>query len=75
MKEQEKSKTPYKSMTSEVIEGKLIIYLESEDIEESIRFAYSLHLSLLPVVHGIYVSRKGYGTAAIFEVNKPNHGK
>lgn len=75
MKEQEKPKTPYKSMTSEVIEGKLYIYLIASKVEETIRYAYSLHLSLLPVVHCINVQRRGDGVLCLFEVNTPNHGE
>lgn len=72
--QKQKESKPYVSMTSEVSDGKLYLSLEASDIEETIRFAYGLHLSLLPVVHQISVSRKGYGCAACFIVEVPNHG-
>lgn len=75
MEKQQKPVSPYKSMTSEVIDGKLHIYLTASKVEETIRYAYSLHLSLLPVVHNISVQRKGDGVLCFFEVNTPNHGE
>lgn len=53
----------------------MFIDIEATDIEETIRFAYALHVQLLPVVHCIRVSSKGYGDVAMFVVNLPNHGK
>lgn len=75
MKEQEKPKTPYKSMTSDVSEGSLRLFLQASDPEETIRFAYALHTSLLPVKHTIIVS-KGEDLCASFQVVDPrSYGK
>ena len=58
MEQKSKSMQPYKSMTSCVRDEKLYIFLEAIKVEETVRFAYSLHLSLLPVVHDIAVQKK-----------------
>lgn len=75
MVQEKKSLPPYKSITSDVIDGKLFIYVDPSDIEESIRFAYGLHLSILAVVHCIIVRENGEPAFASFQVNTPNHGK
>ena len=74
MEQKSKSMQPYKSMTSCVRDEKLYIFLEATKVEETVRFAYSLHLSLLPVVHDIAVQKKG-DVLASFSVNTPNHGE
>lgn len=65
---------PFDSITPTVENHKLIIYIEAIRVEETIRFAYNLHLTLLPVVHAIQVKKDGYELAT-FVVNKPNHGE
>lgn len=74
MEKSSKSMQPYKSMTSCVRDEKLYLFLEATKVEETIRFAYSLHLSLLPVVHDISVKKNGEILAS-FCVNTPNHGE
>ncbi len=69
-----KSNLPYERMTSEVHEGRLVLALYAIRVEETIRFAYSLHISLLSVVHDIIVQKKGEVLAS-FSVNTPNHGE
>ncbi len=69
-----KSMQPYKSITSEVKEGMLFLDLEAIRVEETIRFAYSLHISLLSVVHAIIVYHEGKKVAQ-FIVYTPNHGE
>lgn len=69
-----KSNLPYERMTSEVHEGRLVLALYAKRVEETIRFAYSLHVSLLSVVHDIIVQKKG-DVLASFSVNIPNHGE
>lgn len=73
MVQDKKSVTPYKSMDSRCEGNCLVLQLDASDPEDSIRFAYGLHVSLLPVVHAIYVNFKGEEIAAFF-VNTPNHG-
>lgn len=75
MEKQQKTLPPYKSMRSDVIDGKIFLYIDPSDIEESIRFAYGLHLSILALVHCIIVQRNGEPAFATFQVNTPNHGK
>lgn len=65
---------PFDTITANVENHKLIIYIEAIRVEDTIRFAYNLHLSLLPVVHSIQVKKDGYELAT-FIVNKPNHGE
>lgn len=74
MEQKSKSMQPYKSMTSTVRDQKLYLFIEAINVEETIRFAYSIHLSLLPVVHDISVKKNGEILAS-FVVNTPNHGE
>lgn len=74
MEQKSKSMQPYKSMTTCVRDEKLYLFLEAIKVEETIRFAYSLHLSLLPVIHDICVKKNGEILAS-FVVNTPNHGE
>lgn len=74
MEKPKKPVTPYKSMKSRVEDECLVLDLEAIDVEETIRFAYSLHLSLLPVVHKIYIWHNGQWSS-YFSVAVPNHGK
>lgn len=74
MEKKSKSMQPYKSMTSNVCDGKLYLFIEATQVEQTIRFAYSIHLSLLPVVHDISVNKDGE-ILATFVVNTPNHGE
>lgn len=66
--------TPYKSISSTCKDGTLIIEIEAFNIEDSIRFAYGLHVNLLPLKHEIVVSQD-VNDLAIFRVVVPSHGK
>lgn len=74
MEQKSKSMQPYKSITSEVKDGMLFLDLEAVRVEETIRFAYSLHISLLSVVHAIIVYHDGKCVSK-FVVYTPNHGE
>ncbi len=74
METQKKPATPYKSMSSRSEDNCLILDLQATKVEDTIRFAYGLHLSLLPVVHKIYVWQRT-NMCALFAVNEPNHGE
>ena len=65
---------PFNDISVTVEDHRLIMFIEAEQIEETVRFAYNLHLSLLSVVHTIYV-QKGSENFASFVVHKPNHGE
>ena len=69
-----KLEQPFDSITTTVENHKLIMYIEAIRVEETIRFAYNLHLTLLPVVHAILVQKNGEEFAS-FIVNKPSHGE
>ena len=69
-----KSMQPYESINSTVKQGMLFLDLEAIRVEETIRFAYSLHISLLSVVHTITVNHDGKKVAQFF-VYTPNHGE
>ena len=74
MEQTNKFNQPYKFITTAVKKGMLFLDLDAIRVEETIRFAYSLHISLLSVVHTIIVFHNG-NCVAKFVVNTPNHGE
>lgn len=74
MEQKSESMQPYKQITSSVKEGMLFLDIDAIRVEETIRFAYSLHVALLSVPHAIIVYQDNKCVSK-FVVYTPNHGE